>query len=190
MFCVGGKWVKFLHYFDLTRVYSGNNLILSQILFSLFAVITFALERKIGSIGYLSGRQIRVLCLVLLDVYNSLYGIMPAARYVHYVVNCPFYIIIVYYTRSVLNSTLQMTHMVELKDSLAEQGYDLGDFSTSTSELLQKKLRQQFSRASNFHPDAPMVYHIISSLELRTYPSSTLHAHLFSGSKLHQDQLV
>ena len=75
-----------MHYFDLTRVYSGNDLILAQILFSLFAVITFALERKLGSIGYLSGRQIRVLCLVLLDVFHALYGILPSARYVHYLV--------------------------------------------------------------------------------------------------------
>ena len=40
----GGNWVKFLHNFNLARVYSGPELPLASILFSLFAVITFALH--------------------------------------------------------------------------------------------------------------------------------------------------
>ena len=55
-----------------------------------------------------------------------------------------------------LTQLLQTTHMCEFKDELAEQGLDLMDFSTVSSEFLQKILRQQFARASNFHYDAPI----------------------------------
>ena len=130
----GGKWVKFLHNFDLARVYSGKELVLASILFSLFAVITFGLERRHGSIGFLTGRQIRVLSLVLIDAFIALYGVEPSARYLHYLT----------------------THMCEWKDELSAMGLDMMDFSTVSSEFLQKILRQQFSRATNYHHDAPM----------------------------------
>ena len=99
----GGKWLKFLHSFDLERVYTERELFLAKILFSLFAVIMFALGRKQGSIGFLTGKQIRVLSLLLIDTYISLEGKSPAARYVHYLT----------------------THMCEFKDKLSKLGLDL-----------------------------------------------------------------
>lgn len=130
----GGKWVKFLHNFDLERVYSEEQLMLAHILFSLFGIITFGLERRHGSIGFLSGREIRVLSLLMIDVFITLYGVEPSARYVHYLT----------------------THMCEWKDELSAIGLDLIDFSTVSSEFLQKNLRQGLDRASNYHSDAPM----------------------------------
>ena len=78
-----------------------------------------------------------------------------------------------------------MTHMCQLKDELAAVGLDLSDFSTSSSEFLQKILRQQFSRASNYHHDAPLQV-ACRSVRIRNAKSSSFR--VSSEEKLRRKQ--
>ena len=128
----GAQWKKIIFSFDLSRVYSGDRLKLARILITLYSKITFAIERKVGAIGDLTGKQIRVLSLVMINVFKSLYGKYPGARYFHYLTN----------------------HMVETKDELAKEGRSLGEISTASSELLQKGGKTHLRRASNHRKDA------------------------------------
>ena len=59
---------------------------------------------------------------------------MPGTRYLHYLT----------------------THMQDFANELAELGLDVVDFSTISSEYLQKVLRQDFARATNFDDTAPL----------------------------------
>ena len=78
----GPAWRKILYKFDLSTVYDGDDLFLAHILWALFALVTFGMERRKGTIGFLTGGQIRVLTFLLVDVFQTLYSKNPTARYV------------------------------------------------------------------------------------------------------------
>ena len=143
----GSQWKKLIFKFDLSRVYSGERLKLAKILITLLSLISFGIERKAGAIGDLTGKQIRILALVMIRTFKSLYGKYPGARYLHYLTN----------------------HMGQTKDELALQGLSLGEISTASSELLQKGAKMQFRRATNHRNDSiPQVFSRASRMRAAT----------------------
>ena len=154
----GPNFRKLLYKFDLSTVYDGKELFLANMMWGLFALVTFGIERRTGTIGSFSGQQFRILVFLLVDTFQQLYVRNPTARYVlplSQVLRDPPLPGILTPTPTPLYQVHYATdHMPSMKDELSKLGLDLMDLCCSPSEYLQKWARQSLRRASNGHSDA------------------------------------
>jgi hypothetical protein len=154
----GPNFRKLLYKFNLSTVYDGRELFLANLMWGLFALVTFGIERRTGSIGSFSGQQFRILVFLLVDTFEQLYERNPTARYVlplSQVLRDPPLPGILTPTPTPLYQVHFATdHMPFMKDELSKLGLDLMDLCCSPSEYLQKWARQSLRRASNGHSDA------------------------------------